>query len=42
MKQFYLNLTAGILAQNLDFEKASKDILFAEEKAFKPFAHIIS
>lgn len=32
---YYLNLTAGILAQNLDFEKASKDIIVAEEKGFK-------
>lgn len=34
---YYLNLTAGILAQNLDFEKASKDIIVAEEKGFKAF-----
>lgn len=34
---YYLNLTAGILAQNLDFEKASKDLLVAEEKGFKAF-----
>lgn len=34
---YYLNLTAGILAQNLDFEKASKDIIAAEEKGFKAF-----
>jgi hypothetical protein len=34
---YFLNLTAGILAQNLDFEKASKDILVAEEKGFKAF-----
>jgi hypothetical protein len=34
---YYLNLTAGILARNLDFEKASKDILVAEEKGFKAF-----
>lgn len=34
---FYLNLTAGILAQNLDFEKASKDIVFAEKKGFQAF-----
>ncbi|WP_026970049.1 hypothetical protein [Algoriphagus terrigena] len=34
---YYLNLTAGILARNLDFEKASKDIIAAEEKGFKAF-----
>lgn len=34
---YYLNLTAGILAQNLDFEKASRDIIVAEEKGFKAF-----
>jgi tetratricopeptide (TPR) repeat protein len=34
---YYLNLTAGILAQNLDFEKASKDLIVAEEKGFKAF-----
>ncbi|RIW12723.1 hypothetical protein D0X99_18170 [Algoriphagus lacus] len=34
---YYLNLTAGILAQNIDFEKASKDIIAAEEKGFKAF-----
>jgi hypothetical protein len=32
---YYLHLTAGILAQNLDFEKASRDLLVAEEKGFK-------
>jgi hypothetical protein len=34
---YYLNLTAGILAQNLDFEKAAKDLIVAEEKGFKAF-----
>ncbi|HSF56177.1 MAG TPA: hypothetical protein VLA71_20645, partial [Algoriphagus sp.] len=34
---YYLNLTAGILARNLDFEKASKDIIAGEEKGFKAF-----
>lgn len=34
---YYLNLTSGILAQNLDFVKASKDIIVAEEKGFKAF-----
>ncbi len=34
---YYLNLTAGILAWNLDFEKASKDIIAAEEKGFRAF-----
>lgn len=34
---YYLNLTAGILVRNLDFEKASKDIIAAEEKGFKAF-----
>ncbi|GAA0879932.1 hypothetical protein GCM10009119_29020 [Algoriphagus jejuensis] len=34
---YYLNLTAGILARNLDFEKASKDIIASEEKGFKAF-----
>ncbi|OOG72770.1 hypothetical protein [Algoriphagus sp. A40] len=34
---YYLNLTAGILARNLDFEKSSKDIIAAEEKGFKAF-----
>jgi len=34
---YYLNLTAGVLARNLDFEKAAKDILVAEEKGFKAF-----
>ncbi|WP_111671129.1 tetratricopeptide repeat protein [Algoriphagus litoralis] len=32
---YYLNLTAGILAQNLDFVKSSKDIIVAEEKGFR-------
>lgn len=34
---YYLNLTAGILARNLDFEKAAKDLIAAEEKGFKAF-----
>lgn len=34
---YYLNLTAMILAQNLDFEKASKDLIVAAEKGFKAF-----
>jgi hypothetical protein len=34
---YYLNLTAGILAQNLDFQKASKDLIAAEEKGFAAF-----
>lgn len=34
---YYLNLTAGVLAQNLDFGKASKDLIVAEEKGFKAF-----
>ncbi len=34
---YYLNLTATILAQNLDFEKASKDLIAGEEKGFKAF-----
>lgn len=31
----YLNLTSGILAQNLDFEKSARDITTAEQKGFK-------
>ena len=34
---YYLHLTAGILAQNLDFQKASKDLIVAEEKGFAAF-----
>jgi hypothetical protein len=34
---YYLNLTAAILAKNLDFEKAERDILVAEEKGFRAF-----
>lgn len=34
---YYLNLSAMILAQNLDFEKASNDILAAKGKGFKGF-----
>lgn len=34
---YYLNLTAGILAKNMDFEKSSKDIMAAEEKGFEAF-----
>ncbi len=33
----YLNLTAGVLAQNLDFEKAAKDIIATQEKGFVGF-----
>ncbi|MCU0401954.1 MAG: hypothetical protein MUE75_13275 [Algoriphagus sp.] len=32
---YYLNLTGLIQAQQLDFQKASKDIILAEEKGFK-------
>lgn len=32
---YYLNLTAGILASNLDFKQASRDLIVAEEKGFK-------
>lgn len=32
---YYLNLTGLILAQNLDFEKASKDFLVSEQKGFQ-------
>lgn len=34
---YYLNLSAMILAQNLDFEKASNDILVAKSKGFRAF-----
>ena len=34
---YYLNLTAGILARNLDFKQASRDLIVAEEKGFKAF-----
>lgn len=34
---YYLNLTASILASNLDFEKAAKDLIAAEEKGFQAF-----
>jgi hypothetical protein len=34
---YYLNLSAMILAQNLDFEKASNDVLAAKGKGFKAF-----
>jgi hypothetical protein len=34
---YYLQLTAGILAQNLDFQKAAKDLIVAEEKGFAAF-----
>ncbi len=32
---YYLNLTGLILAQNLDFEKASKDFFVSEQKGFQ-------
>ena len=32
---YYLNLTGLILAQNLDFEKASRDFLVSEQKGFQ-------
>lgn len=34
---YYLHLTAGILAKNLDFESAARDLIVAEEKGFKAF-----
>ncbi|GAB2486610.1 tetratricopeptide repeat protein [Algoriphagus taiwanensis] len=35
---YYLQLTAMIQAQNLDFVKAAKDLIVAEEKGFQAFA----
>ncbi|GMQ27712.1 hypothetical protein [Algoriphagus confluentis] len=35
---YYLQLTAMIQAQNLDFVKAAKDLIVAEEKGFRAFA----
>ncbi|TDQ19315.1 hypothetical protein DFQ04_1136 [Algoriphagus boseongensis] len=34
---YYLQLTAKIQAQNLDFEKAGKDLIVAEQKGFQAF-----
>lgn len=34
---YYLNLSFQILAQNLDFKKAAKELIVAEEKGFKAF-----
>ncbi|WP_026952345.1 tetratricopeptide repeat protein [Algoriphagus mannitolivorans] len=34
---YYLQLTAKIQAQNLDFEKASRDLIVAEQKGFQAF-----
>lgn len=34
---YYLNLSSQILAQNLDFKKAARELIVAEEKGFKAF-----
>jgi hypothetical protein len=35
---YYLQLTARIQAQNLDFEKAARDLIVADEKGFQAFS----
>lgn len=34
---YYLNLSSQVLAQNLDFKKAARELIVAEEKGFKAF-----
>jgi hypothetical protein len=34
---YYLSLSARVLAQNLDFRKAARELIVAEEKGFKAF-----